>query len=147
MGAAGARLRAVVMAGDRVAARAVKGRSKVYLELGGRPLVAHVVDVLQQVPEVSEVWVVGDAERLRRLFAAPELVAERRKPLHILEQHANLYENAWESFRRLLPGAPPEGRDPREDELDTEVLYVSGDLPFATPQEIAQFIERARARL
>jgi len=56
---------AIVAAGDRRAAKAVYGQSKVYLELGGRPLVAHVVAALQEVPEVSEVWVVGNAERLR----------------------------------------------------------------------------------
>jgi 2-C-methyl-D-erythritol 4-phosphate cytidylyltransferase len=55
---------AIVTAGDRRAAKAVHGESKVYLEVGGRPLVAHVVATLQRVPEISEVWVVGDADRL-----------------------------------------------------------------------------------
>ena len=41
---------AIVAAGDRRAAKAVYGESKVYLELGGRPLVAHVVAMLQRVP-------------------------------------------------------------------------------------------------
>ena len=54
---------------DRRAAKAVYGESKVYLEVGGRPLVAHVVAALQRVPEVSEVWVVGKAERLNAVFA------------------------------------------------------------------------------
>ena len=50
-------------AGDRGAAKAVRGENKVFLEVGGLPLVAHVVLALQDVPEVSAVWVVGDAER------------------------------------------------------------------------------------
>jgi GTP:adenosylcobinamide-phosphate guanylyltransferase len=136
---------AVVMAGDRGAAKAVKGRSKVYLELGGRPLVAHVVAALQRVPEISEVWVVGDSVRLRDALAplAPDLV----KPLHVIEQFRNLYENAWETYRRLLPGAGPAGRDPQgEADLDVAALYLSGDLPFATPQEIAAFVRSALAR-
>jgi len=60
-------------------------------------------------------------------------------------QFRNLYENCWETYRRLLPGAPPEGRDPQtpEDEAQ-QVLYLSSDLPFATPQEISAFIERSR---
>jgi GTP:adenosylcobinamide-phosphate guanylyltransferase len=139
------RVAAVVMAGDRGAARAVKGRAKVYLELGGRPLVALVVETLQRVPEVSEVWVVGDSARLEAALAslAPLLV----KPLHVIEQFRNLYENAWESYRRLLPGAGPQGRDPQgDDDLDTAALYLSGDLPFATPEEISAFIRAARAR-
>jgi hypothetical protein len=137
---------AVVTAGDRGAARAVHGESKVYLEIDGRPLVAHVVEVLQQVPEVSEVWVIGDSERLAAALESPEERARRSKPLHLLEQHRNLYENAWESYRRLLPGAGPEGRDPlAEPDLDTWVLYLSGDLPFATPQEISAFVRRGLA--
>jgi len=134
---------AIVAAGDRRAAKAVCGQSKVYLELGGRPLVAHVVVALQDVPEVSEVWVVGNAERLREVFEREEIVRELRKPLHIVPQFRNLYENLWQTYRRLLPGAGPTGRDPEADEEREFVLYLSADMPFATPQEISQFIQRS----
>jgi GTP:adenosylcobinamide-phosphate guanylyltransferase len=134
---------AVVTAGDQKAAKAIYGESKPYLELGGRPLVAHVVAVLQQVPEVDAVWVVGNAQRLEAALAG--LRDELRKPLHVLPQFRNLYENGWEAYRRLLPGAPAEGRDPRPEEQGTPVLYLSADVPFATPQEISGFIQRALA--
>ena len=63
------RVPAIVAAGDaQGAARAIYGESKAYLEVAGRPLVAHVVAVLQRVPEVSEVWVVGNAERLAKVL-------------------------------------------------------------------------------
>jgi CTP:molybdopterin cytidylyltransferase MocA len=136
---------AIVTAGDRRAAKAVYGESKVYLEVEGLPLVARVVQTLQRVPEVSEVWVIGNAARLEEALVAPEVRASLTKPLHVLEQFRNLFENCWESYRRALPGAPPEGRDPVESDLDFEVLYLSGDLPFATPEEISEFIRRTRA--
>jgi hypothetical protein len=136
---------AVVTAGDRGAARAVHGESKVFLEVGGRPLVAWVVTCLQRVPEVSEVWVVGDRERLERVFQRPEISAEIAKPLHLLDQFGNLYENLWESYRRLLPGAGAQGREPEESDAEQRVLFLSGDLPFATPQEISQFVRRSLA--
>jgi len=136
---------AVVTAGDRGAAKAVYGESKVFLEIDGRPLVAHVVATLQRVPEVSEVWVIGDAERLQAVFERADVRRQIAKPLHILEQGRNLYENAWQAYRCLLPGAGPEGRDPEPEDFDTQVLYVSGDLPFATPQEISQFVQRGLA--
>ena len=139
-------VQAVVAAGDRQAARAVYGESKVFLEIDRRPLVAHVVAALQRVPEVSEVWVVGNSERLGGVFGRPDVMGEITKPLYVLEQFRNLYENAWESYRRLLPGAGPGGRDPEEGDLDTQVLYLSGDLPFATPQEISEFIRRGVAQ-
>lgn len=136
---------AIVMAGDRGAAKAVYGQSKIYLEVDHVPLVVRVVWTLQFVPEVDCVWVVGDSDRLRAIFDDPKLRGSIHKPLHITEQHANLYENAWETFRRALPGAPPDGKTPEGDELDFEVLYLSADLPFATPQEISNFITQGQA--
>jgi GTP:adenosylcobinamide-phosphate guanylyltransferase len=137
---AGVTIPAVVAAGDRRAAKAVYGESKVYLEIGGRALVAHVVATLQDVPEVSEVWVVGDVERLRAVLEREDVRRQIRKPLHLVPQFRNLYENAWQTYRRLLPGAGPDGRDPRPDDEPTQVLYLSADLPFATPEEISAFV-------
>jgi hypothetical protein len=137
------KLPAVVTAGDRGAAKAVYGESKAYLEIEGRPLVAHVVATLQRVPEVSEVWIVGDADRLQAVFSAAPLLSELSKPLHVVPQQSNLYENAWGAYRRLLPGAGESGRDPEPADLDTRVLYLSADLPFAAPQEISAFVRQA----
>ena len=136
---------AIVMAGDRGAARAIYGQSKVYLEIEGVPLVARVVLTLQFVAEVDEVWVVGDRDRLEAVFADSKLRQMIHKPLHITAQHANLYENAWGTFKRALPGAGPEGRTPEGDDLDFRTLYLSSDLPFASPQEISHFIEKSMA--
>src|SRR5262245_24968088 len=138
-------LPAVVTAGDRGAAKAVYGESKAYLELAGRPLIAHVIAALQRVPEVSEIWVVGDVERLQAALETPSLHSELSKPLHLIPQGANLYENAWGAYRRLLPDAGESGREPATADLDTRVLYLSADLPFATPQEISAFVRQASA--
>ena len=138
-------LPAIVTAGDRRAAKAVHGESKVYLEMGGLPLVAHVVLALQRVPEISEVWVVGSASRLEAALGEDRVRGELRKPLHVVPQFRNLYENAWQTFRRLLPGAGPQGRDPVGPDLDQRVLYLSGDLPFAQPEEISSFVRAGLA--
>jgi hypothetical protein len=113
--------------------------------MGGRPLVAHVVLALQRVPEISEVWVVGNAERLEAALGAETVRGDLRKPLHIVPQFRNLYENAWQTYRRLLPGAGPTGRDPVGSDLDQRVLYLSGDLPFAQPQEFSSFVRQGLA--
>jgi hypothetical protein len=138
-------LPAIVTAGDGRAAKAVHGESKVYLELGGLPLIAHVVLALQRVPEISEVWVVGNADRLEVALGSDRVRRELRKPLHIVPQFRNLYENAWQTFRRCLPGAGPQGRDPTGPDLDQRVLYLSGDLPFAQPQELSALIRQGLA--
>ncbi len=133
---------AIVTAGDLRASKAIYGESKAYLEVDERPLVQHIVEVLQQVPEVSEVWVVGNAERLAGVFpdAAQQALA---KPFHIVNQFRNLYENGYETYRRALPGAPPEGREATADEQEFPVLFLSSDLPFATPQEISLFLRKS----
>jgi GTP:adenosylcobinamide-phosphate guanylyltransferase len=136
---------AVVTAGDRGAAKAVYGESKGYLEIAGRPLLAHVVATLESVPEVSEIWIVGDPQRLASLLAAERLRGSIRKPVHVMPQLNNLYENAWGAYRRLLPGAGEAGRDPEPPDLDVQALYISGDLPFATPQEVSAFIRQGAA--
>jgi CTP:molybdopterin cytidylyltransferase MocA len=136
---------AIVAAGDGKAAKAVYGESKVYLPVAGRPMVAHVVGALQQVPEVSEIWVVGNARRLAAVLEAhPE--TQGPKPVHVVEQFRNLSENLWETWRRTLPGAPPQGRDPAPGDADCAALFLSGDLPLATPHEISAFLRRARER-
>ena len=137
---------AIVTAGDGQASRAVYGQSKVFLELAGLPLVAHVVRALQQVPEVDEVWVVGDLGRLRAALERTEVEASLTKPLHLIPQHRHLWENCWQAYRHCLSGSTLAGRDPQsEEDLDRRLLYLSGDLPFATPQEISSFIERSLA--
>jgi len=139
------RVPAIVAAGDARAARAVYGESKAYLEVGGRTLIARIVSMLQRVPEVSEVWVVGNAGRLEKTLGEEALRRELAKPLWVVPQYRNLYENAWFTYRRLLPGAGAEGRDPTPEEADLPILYLSTDLPFATPQELSEFVRQGLA--
>lgn len=136
---------AIVTAGDSRAARAVYGKSKVYLEIDGLALVAHVVRTLQDCPEVDAVWVVGDAAKLEEALADERVQRSLRKPLHVVPQQRDLISNAWETYRRVLSGDVTKGRDPRPDELDTEVFLLSGDIPLATAQEFSAFIEASKA--
>lgn len=136
---------AVVTAGDSRAAKAVYGKSKVYLEIDGLPLVSHVVRTLQHAPEISEVWVVGDPGRLEEALGRPGLRDALCKPLYVVEQQRDLISNCWETYRRILTRDPTVGRDPEsEADLDQEVLFLSGDLPLATPQEIGAMVRRAQ---
>jgi GTP:adenosylcobinamide-phosphate guanylyltransferase len=134
---------AIVAAGDLRAAKAIYGESKAYLEIAGAPLVARTVAMLQAVPEVGEVWVVGNADRLHGVLGREAVRSALRKPLHVVPQFRNLYENGWETYRRLLPGAGPEGRDPAPSDADLAVLYLPADIPFATPEEISAFVRQS----
>ncbi len=136
---------AIVTAGDSRAAKAVYGQSKVYLEVDGLPLVAHVVLTLQDCPEVDSVWVVGDTAKLEAALGSERVKQALRKPLNIVPQQRDLISNAWETFRRFLSGDVSKGRDPRPDERDTEAFFLSGDIPLATAQEFSSFIQQSQA--
>ena len=45
----------------------------------------------------------------------------------------------------MSTAAGSEGRDPNPEEAERPVLFLSADLPFATPQEISEFIRRGAA--
>ena len=133
-------IQAVLLAGDRGHARAVRGRSKAFIEVGGKPMVVHVLEALLHTPEVSEVFVVGDAIRLEKTvseYGCLALSRARGRPLHIVPQRNTLYDNIWYTFLRTLPG----GR--RDD--DHAILVVPSDIPLVIPEELSDFVRQALA--
>jgi GTP:adenosylcobinamide-phosphate guanylyltransferase len=130
----------VLLAGDRGASRAVHGQSKAFVEVGGKPMVVHVLETLLHTPEVSEVFIVGDAIRLEKTiaeFGSLQLATARAKPVHIVPQWNSLYENIWHTFLRTLP----EGSKNEEH----GILVVPTDIPLAVPEEISDFTRQALA--
>ncbi|MCH6562809.1 MAG: NTP transferase domain-containing protein [Myxococcales bacterium] len=134
------RLQAVLVAGDRGHSRAIRGQSKTFVQLAGKPMVVHVIEALLHTPEVSEVYVVGDPIRLEKAITEHGcllLAAARACPIHIVPQLSSLYENVWHSFLRTLPtaGVPD----------DHAILVVPADIPLVIPEEISDFIRKAGA--
>jgi GTP:adenosylcobinamide-phosphate guanylyltransferase len=133
-------IQAVLLAGDRRAARAVAGHSKAFVPVAGRPMLVHVLESLLHTPEVSEVFVVGDPVRLEKTLGEHgllDLAASRGRPVHVLPQRETLYENVWHAFLRALP--------PGEQDPDHAILVVPSDIPLVVPEEISEFVRRARA--
>jgi GTP:adenosylcobinamide-phosphate guanylyltransferase len=131
---------AVLLAGDRGAARAVRGRSKAFLEIGGKPMLVHVLEALLHTPEVCEVYVVGDARRLAGVLTEHgclRLAALRSRPVHVVPQWNSLFENIWYTFLRTLPTGSPR-------EVHT-ILVVPSDIPLVVPEEISDFVRAASA--
>ncbi|MFQ5515509.1 MAG: nucleotidyltransferase family protein [Myxococcota bacterium] len=134
------RVQAVLLAGDRGSSRAVRGASKPFVELEGRPMVIHVLETLLHTPQVREVYVVGDVVRLEKALAehgVPLLAAARVCPVHVLPQHDTLYENVWQAFLRTLPPGPPD--------RDHAIVVVPADIPLMIPEELGDFLEQAMA--
>jgi GTP:adenosylcobinamide-phosphate guanylyltransferase len=134
------RIQAILVAGDRGASRAVRGKSKAFVEIAGRPMVVHVLEALLHTPEVSEVYLVGNATRLQSVvaeFGCLALAAARGCPIHFVPQRETLYANVWHTFLRTLA---PGRADPKH-----AVLVVPADIPLVIPEELSQFVERAAA--
>ena len=142
-------VQAVLMAGDRGASRAVRGTSKPFLPVGGKPMVIHVLEALLYTPEVSEVFVVGDPKRLDQCFAefgAAQLMMQSGKPVHIVPQRRSLYENVWHAFLRARPASPPNVFGAVvEADRDHAILAVPCDIPLVVPEELSEFLAQAFA--
>ncbi len=130
----------MLVAGDRGHSRAVRGQSKTFVHVAGKPMVVHVIEALLHTPEVSEVYVVGDAIRLEKAITEHGcllLAAARACPIHIVPQLSSLYENVWHTFLRTIPSAGVPD--------DHAILVVPADIPLVIPEEVSDFIRKARA--
>jgi GTP:adenosylcobinamide-phosphate guanylyltransferase len=129
------------VAGDRGASRAIRGRSKAFVEVAGKPMVVHVLESLLHTPEVSEIYVVGNPVRLERVIAeygCLALAAASGCPVHVVPQRETLYANVWHTFLRTLrPGVPANDAH--------GVLVVPADIPLVMPEELSIFATRAQA--
>jgi GTP:adenosylcobinamide-phosphate guanylyltransferase len=133
-------VQAVLLAGDRGASRAVQGRSKAFVSVGGKPMLVHVLEAVLHTAEVREVFVVGDAIRLEKTiaeFGCQKLASALGKPVHIVPQWNTLFENVWKTFLRTLPGG-------KQDD-DHGILVVPSDIPLVIPEEIGEFVRQACA--
>ena len=135
------RVQAILVAGDRGASRAIRGRSKAFVEIAGKPMVVHVLESLLHTPEVCEIYLVGNPLRIERVIAeygCLALAAARGCPIHVVPQRETLYANVWHTFLRTLRAGAP-----RDDAHG--VLVVPADIPLVMPEELSIFATRALA--
>ncbi|HTO55193.1 MAG TPA: nucleotidyltransferase family protein [Myxococcota bacterium] len=133
-------IQAILVAGDKSASRTVRGTSKAFVELAGKPMVVHVLEALLHTPEVSEVYLVGNPARLAGAVASYgclALSAARGCPIHIVPQRDSLYANVWYTFLRTL--------SPGRTDANHSVLVVPADIPLVIPEELSSFVQRAQA--
>lgn len=92
-----------------------------WIPVAGRPMVAYVLDALWGVPDVGEVVVVG-----------PEPPGGGADPrTRFIEPGDSLVANLRRGVEALSEGE--------------ELLIATGDVPLLTPEDIAAFVEGARA--
>jgi molybdopterin-guanine dinucleotide biosynthesis protein A len=135
-------LDAIVLAGEREGSIPIHGGNKAFLTFRGRPLIAYVLDALERARNIGSITVVGPREKLERELRSFALA----KPLHILEQGHNIFENivngALSTFPAYRAGAGFEELA-RSAEADKACAMFTCDMPLIDPREIDAFIATA----
>ena len=128
---------AVVVAGDGRAARRVFKKNKALLDIGGKPIIRHIVETLKACRLIENVVVVGPKEKFEEVIGDTGV--------HIVPQKRSLAENGWEGFLQTL------GEYRQSSEITgsliekyffKHILFLSGDIPLICVEELEQFISR-----
>ncbi len=132
----------ILVAGEGKSSYKVHHLNKAFLTINGKCIIHYVVESLQQVESVRDIYVVGPKEKLDQVFLSARVDLKFPKRIHIVEQRANLYENVWHTFLQSLKDE--NGEVPNTDtHRDQSVLIVPCDAPLMTSREVEYFISRA----
>ncbi|MEA3223805.1 MAG: nucleotidyltransferase family protein [Thermodesulfobacteriota bacterium] len=126
---------AIITAGDGRAARKVFKKNKALLEVGGKSILRHIVDVLLSCKDIGKIVVVGPKTPFSEVLDGLDV--------DIIEQKRSLCENGWEGFLQTLPEYKATGK--LTDDIIAKyrkkyVLFLSGDIPLLTVKELEEFL-------
>ena len=131
----------ILVAGEGKSSYKVYHQNKAFLTLQGKCVILYVVEALQQVQSIRDIYIVGLKEKLDKVLHSGRVDREYPKRIHVVEQKANLYENVWQTF---LQSQQVELKDvDTTPHRDKAVLIVPCDAPLITPQEVEHFISQA----
>jgi GTP:adenosylcobinamide-phosphate guanylyltransferase len=139
------KLNAIILAGDRGKSHPVFGKNKAFLDVCGVPLITRVVTAVDGAESVAEIYVVGPRDRLEEALSPERYSPPVGKPVHIFEQRANLYENAWYTFLETIPayrrGESIESIEKGPD-ADGIAVILAADMPLLTSAEVDEFVSK-----
>jgi len=129
----------ILVAGEGKTSYKVYHQNKAFLTLQGKCVILYVIEALQQVKSIGDIYIVGLKDKLDQVLHSSRLNLEFPKRIHVVEQKSNLYENVWQTF---LQSQQVEVSN-SEKQRDKAVLIVPCDAPLITPQEVEYFISHA----
>jgi len=116
---------AVVLAGtaeESELTRQAGVQNKSFIRLGGRPVLAYILEVLQQVPEISRIMVVGPVESLQAF--------REEYDFEIVAEEGGIAQNIQAPFKQW--------------QLTGPLLLVTGDVPLLTRDALEDFLQQCR---
>ncbi len=135
---------AVLVAGEGESSYKVYRQHKAFLKINDKCIIQYVVDALQKVNSIRDIYIVGLHDKLNEIFKKNAADFDYSKPIHIVPQKNNLYENIWHTFQQTIPDG--ENMDVPENSAfaDKAVLIVPCDSPLLTPHEVEHFIQHSQ---
>ena len=133
---------AAILIGDRGKIRPIQGDNKNFLDLYGLPLFFYPLKALEESQYVNRIFIVGDQDRIQKSIARNIRTLKAPEKIIALEQRRNLFENAFVAFEKSLEVERKNNRIPEWTNEEKAMLYMPGDTPLITPQEIDEFLEQ-----
>lgn len=131
-----------ILIGDRGKTRPIQGKNKNFLELNGLPLFFYSLKALEESQYVERIFIVGDQERIEESILCNIRTLKFPDKIIALEQRRNLFENAFVAFDKALEVEKGKNRISEGTGEEKPMLYLPGDTPLITPQEIDEFLEQ-----
>ena len=133
---------AILVAGEGESSYKVYHQHKAFLEIKGKCVISYVIEALQQVESIKDIYIVGLKDKLEQTLKDASLDFNYPKTIHLVEQRANLYENIFFTFLKTIPGGENASIAALEASRyrDKAVLIVPCDSPLLTPHEVEHFI-------
>lgn len=124
---------AVIIAAAGEGRRMGQQTPKPYLHLGGKPILAHTVEIFEKVPEVREVTVVVHPDDLD--YCQEKVISPFgfKKVLRLVPGGKERQDSVYHALKTLQ----------REDDLEI-ILVHDGVRPFTAPDHIQRVIQGAR---
>lgn len=132
---------ALLVAGEGKDSYKVNHRHKAFLPIQGKCVISYVIEALQKAQSVRSITIIGPKKEILEHMETDGINSDRPKPIHVLEQKRNLYENVWHGFLSTLPEEWPEQELENSPYRDKAVLVVPCDSPLITPHEIDYFVQ------
>lgn len=132
---------AILVAGEGKDSGQVYRRHKAFLPIEGKYVISYVIEALQGAESVRSITIVGPREQILQHMDEDGINPVSPKPIHVLQQKQNLYENVWHSFLHTLPEPVAENELEHSAYRDRAVLVVPCDSPLMTSHEIDYFTQ------
>ncbi len=132
---------ALLVAGEGKNSYKVYHRHKAFLQIEGKCVISYVIEALQGADSVRNITIIGPREEILKHLDEDRIHSAGPKPIQVLEQKRNLFENVWTGFLNTLPEEVPENELENSPYRDRAVLVVPCDSPLITPHEIDYFVQ------